>query len=188
MKTLSVSLWGVERPSRQRRLVLSVIYVILATSFVGYWADFVPSAEWNMVAIAVSGAFTLMALVWSIYGLCHRPLKDSWIRDLLMRVWGCIAIALIVFWFLWCSLAQGIGYLLTLTIGEETSQRVWLKKGNGRSCYFRLEGEFLSRAVPSYLCISFAEYKQIPAQGAMFTLHGPQSWFGFIVTSWQAQH
>jgi hypothetical protein len=186
VKTLSVIFWGAEKPSGRRRLVLSVAFVILATSFVGYWADFIPSAEWNLVVIAVSGAFTLATLFWLIQALSNRPLKDTWIRDLLARVGGCIAVSLLVFWFSWLPLAQGVGYLVTLAIGQQTSQHVWLKKGGGRPCSFRLEGEALFRAVPSYLCISREQYDSLPAQETTFVLSGSQSWFGFIVTSWRA--
>lgn len=185
MKTLSVILWGVEKPSGRRRLILSVALVILATSFVGHWADFIPSAEWNMVSIVVSGAFTLATLLWLIQALSNRPLKETWIRDLLLRVWGCIAIPLVVFWVSWLPLTQGVGYLLTLAIGQETNQRVWLKKGVGRPCIFRLEGEALTRAAPSYLCISKKHYDRLPTQETTFVLYGQQSWFGFIVTSWR---
>jgi len=184
-RALSIFLWGVEKPSRLRMLVLSVAFVILATFFVGYWADFIPSSEWNMTVVTASGLLTLVGLLWAVYRLWHRPLNEWRIRDFFARVGGCLAVAFIIFVFSWGSLAQGFGYLLTLTIGKEMSQRVWLSKNvTERRCFFRLNGAIFSHAMPGYLCISEAQYSQMPPS-AFVRLHGTQSWFGFAVTSWQ---
>jgi len=188
VKAISILLWGVEKPSRLRMLVLSVAFVILATFFVGYRADFIPSSEWNMTVVAASGLLTLVAMLWVVYRLWHRPLNERRrIRDFLARAGGCVAVAIIIFALSWACLAEGCGYLLTLAIGKEMSQRVWLRKDTGgRGCFFRLKGAIFSNAMPGYLCISFAQYKQMPPSGFV-RLHGTQSWFGFAVTSWQLE-
>src|SRR4051812_40742749 len=99
--TFSTIFWGAEHPSRRRRIAVSIALVVLVLFFVGYYAGFIASSGWNRVTIATSIALASITLIWLIYAMSHRKLKDRWIRDLLARIGGAAAITLMAFWFSW---------------------------------------------------------------------------------------
>jgi len=188
--TFSTIFWGAEHPSWRRRIAVSIAFVVLVLFFVGYFAGFIPSTEWNEVTIAISIALASITLLWLIYRLSHRSLRERWMRDLMARIWGAVAITLVAFWFSWVPLAEGLGYAFTLAIGEQASRQVRLRKNTHtirRGCRYGLEGQALGDWVPGYLCISSDQYRRLPSEG-MYTLYGSRSWFGFIVHSWRMEH
>jgi len=188
--TFSTIFWGAEQPSRQRRIAVSVAFVVLVLFFVGFFAGFIPSVEWNRVTITISIALTCITLLWLIYRMSHRQLREPWMRDLMGRIWGLVAIALMAFWFSWVPLSEGLGYAFTLAVGQDVSRQVLLRKRTHTmrlGCRYGLEGEALGDWVPGYLCISSDQYRRLPAE-AMYTVYGSQSWFGFIARSWRMEH
>jgi hypothetical protein len=188
--TFSTIFWGAEHPSRRRRIAVSIAFVVLALFFVGFFAGFIPSAVWNRATIAISMTLASITLLWMIYQLSHRKLRERWMRDLMGRIWGAVAITLMAFWFSWVPLAEGLGYAFTLAMGEDVSRQVWLRKNTHSvrlGCRYGLEGKALGDWVPGYLCISSDQYRRLPAE-AMYTLYGSQSWFGFISRSWRMEH
>ena len=89
--------------------------------------------------------------------------------------------AVVMTFIFWGVVVHGAADLLTQIIGKPTTIEPELSKtysASRRSCDFRLEGDAIKEAMPSYICISELLYSELPAQ-QKFKIEGKSSYLGF---------
>lgn len=152
---------------------------LLGLGTYGYWADFIPSQKWADVAMYISSSLTLLscsAFYWTILtGKYELQTQVSQGKKTLYL----LAFPIIVFFACWLSTTHGVADVATIFTGEEKTDNAVLEKKFtlSRGCKYRLIGDYMQDASPSYLCVDEKAFESLP-QKALYHLHISESFFG----------
>ncbi len=185
---ISQTIWGVNNPTTLNKLKVVAIFIFVALAAFGWYSDFVPSKEWLLIGSTVSAIISaaLTILVWYMhwtgkYVLNYRDITSRPTKILITY----IAIPIMFFTFIWLSIVHGLTSGINTIIGkpkEETTVLVKNYTRSTRSCEYHLEGEYLNKAVPSYICIKQERFEKLP-KNVSVKLLGKETYFGFLVQS-----
>lgn len=180
--SISKFLYGVEQPSSIRRRSIHGLALVMGLSFWGGHCDFIPSQRWAEVGwyIALSLGVFVTIFTWGAYwsGRAEfRPNTSRFMKGLVYALVPFISVG-----FIWVALIHGVGSIISLSLGNETEVVVELSKElhhSRRSCDYRLEGEFLAKAFPSYICIGEKSFQKLPEK-AEYKIKGHEHYLGFV--------
>jgi hypothetical protein len=175
--------YGSERPKFLRALIFSIFYISIILWFYGWWADFTPSSEWKVFGVYVSIFISaIYCPVFYLLATTQKPIIKIF-KSYIGRIFQFLFIAVLMTFVFWGVVVHGAADLLTQVIGKPTTIESELSKtysASRRSCDFRLEGDAIREAMPSYICISEPLYSELPAQ-QIFKLEGKRSYLGFHI-------
>ena len=175
--------YGSESPKFLRALIFSIFYISIILWLYGWWADFTPSSEWIDFGVYVSIFISaIYCPVFYLLATTQKPIIKIF-KSYIGRIFQFLFIAVVMTFIFWGVVVHGAADLLTQIIGKTTSIESELSKtysASRRSCDFRLEGDAIKEAMPSYICISELLYSELPAQ-KIFKLEGKRSYLGFHI-------
>ena len=86
---------------------------------------------------------------------------------------------IIIYFVFWFSTTHGIADVATIIAGDKRSDNVVLEKKFtlSRGCKYRLIGDYLKNAYPSYLCVNAKAFDSLPKE-AIYHLQISEAFFG----------
>jgi len=176
-------LYGSEKPTLVRAFIFSIFYVSIILWLYGWWADFIPSSKWKNSGIYLS-VFLSAIYCPALYFLAatQKPMIKIF-KSYIGRILQFCFIAIVMTFIFWGVIVHGAAGLLTQAVGKPITIKAELWKtsiASRRGCDFRLEGDAIQRAMPSYICITESFYSELPTHQA-FKLEGKRSYLGFHI-------
>jgi hypothetical protein len=184
--SINQTIWGVENPTKAHKLKILAIFVLLALMFFGFYCDFIPSEDWLVTGSAISAIVSMLfiGIVWWRHWTGRQVLSYKNIESKLSKIFiTYILFPFVVSMLIWVSMVHGFASGINIIFGkpkEAVTMLVKSHKSSRRSCDYRLEGEYLSKAFPSYICIS-QEYYEASPKNVSVKLSGKETYFGFLV-------
>lgn len=180
--SLSKLLYGVENPSSVRRHSIHCLFLVIGLFVWGAHSDFIPSQTWAKVGwyLALALGVLVTTFTWRAYWTGRAKFRPKTSR--LMKGLAYFFVPFISVGFIWVALTHGVGSLISLSLGGEREVMVELRKDrhhSRRSCDYRLEGGFLDKAFPSYICIGETNYQKLPEK-AEYKIKGREHYLGFV--------
>lgn len=179
----SEKFYGCEKPTLIRTFIFSIFYISIILWLYGWWTDFIPSSTWENFGLYVS-AFLSAIYCPALYFLAvnQKPMIKIF-KSYIGRIFQFCFIAIVMTFIFWGVVVHGAASLLTQAVGKSITIEAELWKtsiASRRGCDFRLEGDAIRGAMPSYICISENLYSELPAQ-QKFKLEGKISYLGFHI-------
>ncbi len=173
-----------EKLTRSRIIGTNILFFFLAASAYGMWADFVPNE--NIISSGkflsyITALFITILFSWAVFTGGWKTRTQKKFAQVLLSI---TFIPLIFFGISWLTFSYGMPALYTRILGNDISLITNMEKDKNssrRSCDYRLKGDVMSKAFPSYLCINKEYYLKEPKKVSV-RLTGKESYFGkFIV-------
>ena len=163
------------------RLMLNALLVpLFGLSVYGYWADFIPSQKWMDAATYISSMLTLLScgvFYWTILtGKYQLQTGVSQGKKALYL----LAFPIIVFILFRFSITHGVADVATIFTGNKRMENVVLEKkfvSSRRACRYRLTGDYMKNANPSYLCVNADVFESLPEK-AIYHLQISETFLG----------
>lgn len=182
--------YGSRRPSGARMFFVNVTFIVIATTFFGWWADFVPSERWSRHGTIAALSVSIIIMIT----IAHADISGKQVLrhgvTLRHRVFFYLFVPVMVFGFMWASLVHGFGSISNHFTGRMESFEIAVAKRayhSRGSCYYKLTSSYFRDSTPGHLCISEYEFRSMPDTGSV-VLRGRRSPFGFSVTSWEVEN
>ncbi|MHB1058124.1 MAG: hypothetical protein ACYC0F_09635 [Rhodanobacter sp.] len=177
--------FGVEAPSRGRRIAIHVLLLVLALAFYGFWVDFMPEPWVEQSCFYVSlvlGVAVAAWLAWVNLTGRNEAYRGGTAQMLLLAPFC----ALLAAFFIWCALARGVAGGITRIFGEaELLPPALMRTEHSRrsdECDYRLVGGPIDGILFDHLCTSAAYYEAHPHHRVEVVLKGLRGRLGFYVT------
>jgi len=167
-----------------RRIVAYSIAALLCLSAYAMWTDFVPSVAWLHWGFYLSITSALLMTIYLYWGFGTGRIKMQERDSKTKKIFALLFLPCLVFGVFWLVLVHALADIFTLTIGTQHQESALLLKeysSSRRSCHYRLTGESLNRAFPSYICLSSSAYNAMPSYPLLATLEGKFTSLGFHV-------
>lgn len=180
----TVLYFGKENPSLSRKVAVHSLMGMLGLCIYGMSTDFVPSIIWAMWGFYLAIAITVMVtlyLYWA-YGTGQMEMQKGISSS--KKTFALLVLPFFVLGAFWLIFVHGLPDIVTLMAGDHHLESgLFLKEHHisRRSFDYRLKGEALDRAFPSYVCISSSFYDALPATPVVTTLEGKISVLGFHI-------
>ncbi|MFD1698834.1 hypothetical protein ACFSB1_05795 [Halopseudomonas phragmitis] len=183
MLSLNWMIYGKDHPSLARRHCVHGITALAILTAWGLKSDFIASESWSSVGLYLSLFITavLTALPW--YGYITKKIKMQRELKKLKFTLFLMLIPPLTMMFIYTGLVHGAPSIITAFFGSDRKVVQELEKAtffNKRHCNYRLEGDFLDRALPSHICINLEYYSSSPDL-VQVTLSGKENYFGFLI-------
>jgi hypothetical protein len=177
-----------ENPSKTYKRNIIAILIVVALMFFGVYCDFIPSKIWLEIGSIISAIVSLLitSIVWWRHWTGRHVINYKNIKSKPTRIFCTyLFLPLVAFMFIWVAMVHGLASGITIIIGkpkEETTALITKYTSSTRGCDYRLEGEYLNKAFPSYICINRERYEMLP-KNVSVKLSGKETDFGFLVQS-----
>ena len=180
--SLKKAIFGVEDPSRVRRIAVAISLPAVAFSAYGFWVDFVPSPVIERLgffsSLIVGAAVTVV-----LFKRLGSEVLGSAGKSKLVKWFFVIVTPAVSVYFSLAALGHGVPAIYTALAGTAFSENVQLVKnwsGGRRTCNFRLEGGPVEKALPGYICISEPVFESLPNGRLNLRLFGRKSVVGVL--------
>ena len=144
---------------------LNLLCITMALGFYGAWADFIPSLAWAEIGLSLAIAVTMISISIYYWALFTGRAKVNEKASPTLKAMVILLLPAIAFALAYLAVIHGVGAIATQALGKSTELTTELSKRyvqSRKSCEYRLEGPFLAKAFPNYICISESKFSSLP--------------------------
>jgi hypothetical protein len=176
-------IYGVHSPTAIRRHFIHLVLITLVFFFWGWHSDFVPSQSWSVMGWRVSLVIGILEtlFVWWVYSSGRAQFKEN--TSSAAKTLFYVLVPFLCVGLTWGALVHGVSSFVNRINGHVEEINVNLAKvqpyKSGR-CRYRLIGDYLEAAFPSYMCINQTFFEGHLEDGVV-TLRGYKTQGGFLI-------
>ena len=176
--------FGEENPSLKRQASIHLIMFVALSSPYPLLGNFAPQEMIFRISglISVLITFAFLVFFWKErYALTHN---EHFIRqNVFQKSFTVLLLVFVVSFFTGSFTMYTVPAMLTGMVGQEVSISAKFKKKrfyDRKSCNYRIYGDIFNNLIPSYMCLTEAQYHQPTNE---FTIFTKKSFYGTLFTS-----
>jgi len=177
------SRWYGENPTTLRKVMTNGLVLFALSTLYGIYIDFVASELWWQVGTQVALVFSVVLSIGAYWGKCTGHFPSPYGMSARRMALGFVFLPFMLFLMLWMALLRVIPDALTRLFGSSvtvTAPMVAVHHWSRRRCAFRLEGQFMDRGEPGWLCVRESAFNSFPSD-VLVTFEGKETIFGIHV-------
>ena len=175
--------FGEENPSLKRQACIHLIMFVALSSPYPLLGNFAPQEIFFRISglISVLITFAFLVFFWKErYALMHN---EHFIRqNVFQKIFTVLLLVFGVSLFTGSFTMYTVPAMLTGMVGQEVSISAEFKKERsyGKPCHYRIYGDIFNNLIPSYMCLTEAQYHQSTNE---FTIYTKKSFYGTLFKS-----
>lgn len=177
------SRWYGENPTTLRKVMTNGLVLLALATLYGLYIDFIASEFWWKVGTRVALGLAVVLSIAAYWGKYTGGLPSPHGTSASRMALGFIGLPFMLFLMVWVALVRVVPDALTRLFGTSvtvTAPMVAVHQRSRRRCDFHLEGPFMDRGEPGWLCVRESAFNSFPSD-VMVTFEGKETVFGIHV-------
>lgn len=177
------SRWYGENPTRLRKCMTNGLVLGAVSTLYGFYIDFIASELWWRVGTQVALGLAVVLSIAAYLGKYTGRIPSAPGISAGQTALGMVFLPFLLFLMLWMVLVRVVPHAVTHLLGSSvtvTAPMVAVHKRSRRRCDFRLEGEFMDRGEPGWLCVRESAFRSFPSY-VLIIFEGKKTVFGIRV-------
>lgn len=174
------SRWYGENPTTLRKVMTNGLVLLALATLYGFYIDFIASEFWWKVGTQVALGLAVVLSIAAYWGKYTGRLPSAHGMSARRLALGFIFLPFMLFLMVWVAVVRVVPDALTRLFGTSvtvTAPMVAVHEWSRRRCNFRLEGQFMDRGEPGWLCVRESDFNSFPSD-VMVTFEGKETLFG----------